>query len=139
MKARCYRRGHDHFRHYGGRGIEVCDRWRLSFQNFLADMGSRPGPEYSIDRIDNDGDYEPGNCRWALDAQQRVNQRRTLFVEWEGRRVLLLELSRRLGKNYQCVRGRLSLGWDLQRALFAPVRGYRKKSNCNVSTDNVVK
>lgn len=79
MKSRCYDTKRHNYKNYGGRGIKVCDRWRTSFENFLSDMGRKPGPEYSIDRKNNDGNYEPGNCRWATASEQRCNQRpRTL-------------------------------------------------------------
>jgi hypothetical protein len=67
---------HDSFKYYGGRGIKVCERW-LRYENFLADMGRKPSPIHSIDRIDADGHYEPGNCRWATPAEQTKNRRRS--------------------------------------------------------------
>jgi len=76
MKARCSNPNSHKYKSYGGRGIRVCDRWRDSFENFLNDMGERPGKGYSIDRIDNDGNYEPGNCHWATAKEQRLNQRK---------------------------------------------------------------
>lgn len=75
MHRRCYNPNVFAFEHYGGRGIKVCERW-FKYENFLADMGRRPTPQHSIDRIDNDGDYTPQNCRWATKSEQRLNQRR---------------------------------------------------------------
>ena len=75
MRQRCYLKTSKAYRHYGGRGITVCDRWRSSFENFISDMGRRPGPEFSIERVNNDGNYEPGNCIWATWSQQAKNKR----------------------------------------------------------------
>ena len=75
MKTRCLNKNYPKYNNHGGRGITICDRWRHSFENFLADMGPRP-KNTSIDRIDVNGNYEPGNCRWATPLQQRHNQRK---------------------------------------------------------------
>lgn len=76
MKRRCdYPKG-NRWIHYGGRGIKVCDRWLNSYENFLNDMGRKPTPKHSIDRINPDGNYEPSNCRWATAKEQSKNQRR---------------------------------------------------------------
>lgn len=75
MIDRCNNQNHPGYKYYGARGIQVCDRWRYSFENFLADMGEHPAG-LSIDRINNDGGYEPGNCRWATSKQQAANKRK---------------------------------------------------------------
>jgi hypothetical protein len=76
MRARCTRPSYIGWENYGGRGITVCGEWLDSFEAFYDHIGPRPGPGYSVDRIDNDGNYEPGNVRWATHSQQRINSRR---------------------------------------------------------------
>lgn len=75
IKVRCTNEKNPAFKYYGGRGISMCERWFDSFENFYADMGPKPTPKHSIDRINNDGNYEPSNCRWAT-AKQQMNNRR---------------------------------------------------------------
>jgi hypothetical protein len=75
LKDRCVNKNRGDFQSYGGRGITVCERWRDSFENFFADMGPRPSPKHSVDRIDVNGNYEPGNCRWASISEQSRNKR----------------------------------------------------------------
>ena len=75
MKYRCHNKNHPAYSCYGGRGITVCDHWRDSFKAFLADMGPKPSNKHSLDRINNDGNYEPSNCRWATRCQQQRNTR----------------------------------------------------------------
>lgn len=88
-------------RNYVGRGIEVCDRWLNSFENFLADMGLRPGVEYSLDRTDNDGNYEPSNCRWATRKEQLNNRRNTIFVGYNNELLSLKQYATLLNKSYR--------------------------------------
>lgn len=123
MISRCYRPNTTGFADYGGRGIVVCDRWRESFEAFLAYMGPRPSPAHSIDRIDVDGNYEPGNCRWATAVEQRRNTRASVFVEHDGRRMCVGQWAAELGLAPQLLRWRLARGWPLEKALSASRHG----------------
>ena len=97
MKGRCLNINHKSYKDYGGRGITIYQRWVDSFENFIADMGERPSKKHSIDRIDNDGNYEPVNCRWATKQEQNSNTRRNKFVSIDGNCVILAEAARLLG------------------------------------------
>lgn len=96
MKSRCYVQSDSMFRYYGGRGITICPRW-LTFTSFIADMGERPSRAHTIERIDTDGNYEPGNCRWATRTEQMRNMRRNVYVETPEGRMLAADLARHFG------------------------------------------
>lgn len=116
MRSRCNNPKAPNYKYYGARGIKVCDRWQ-KFENFLSDMGRRPGPEYSIDRIDNNGDYEPGNCRWATRSEQRNNTRSIRPVEFNGEIYSLADLSRLSGITKGALKSRLNNGLSGEEAL----------------------
>lgn len=90
-----------HWNCYGGRGITMCERWLDSFEHFLEDMGECPPDKNSIDRIDNNGNYEPGNCRWADSEEQQQNRRSTVFINHEGNKISMTEYCKLVGVNYR--------------------------------------
>lgn len=102
MVGRCH--GKSPHKDYGLRGIAVCEAWRSSFLRFLQDMGTRPGLEYSIDRVNVDGNYEPSNCRWATWSEQARNRRDSLFVEVNGERLHIMEAVETTGRSYSQLR-----------------------------------
>lgn len=110
MVGRCYRPSQSCYERYGGRGIRVCDRWRDSFAAFLEDMGPRPTALHTLDRTDNDGDYAPGNCRWATREEQGANTRRTIRITWRGKTQTLVEWARETGLPYLYLYHRRALG-----------------------------
>jgi hypothetical protein len=110
LKSRCKNPNGPKFHRYGGRGIKVCDRWLNSFEDFLSDMGPRPSKLHSIDRINNDGNYEPSNCRWATNLVQGRNSSRVRLVTIKGKKLCIAAWCETLGvplwKPYEMLRNR---------------------------------
>lgn len=120
MKNRCSDPTSQRWHRYGGRGIRVCERWLNSFENFYADMGPRPGPEYQIDRKDNDGHYEPSNCHWVTRVANANNREASRLLEFQGRVQSLSQWAREVGLDRHAIEARLSNGWTVERALTEP-------------------
>lgn len=116
MINRCTNPNYEHFHCYGGRGITVAAEW-LNFTAFYAYMGARPSPRHSIDRIDNNGHYEPSNCRWATKTEQMRNLRKNVFIEYEGKRQTIAEWARELGLSHATIWSRVNAGHTTDRVL----------------------
>jgi hypothetical protein len=114
MRSRCNNPNANAYYRYGGRGIKVCERWEVSFSNFIEDMGPRPSNKHSIDRIDNNGDYEPGNCRWGILEEQARNRSNAVRVSFGGQNYRVDELSKISGLAEPAVRQRLAKGWSAE-------------------------
>lgn len=117
MKMRCNNKNTKGYDRYGGRGITVCDRWQNSFLDFLQDMGPRPGQDYSIERVENNKNYEPGNCRWATRIEQANNRRANTILEFNGRRLTISQWSAITGLHRCAIHYRINHGWTVERAL----------------------
>jgi hypothetical protein len=125
MVRRCSSPSSKSFQWYGARGITVCDRWRESFENFLADMGPPPSESHTLDRIDNDGNYEPSNCRWATAGEQNRNSRRTRLVTINGKTQCLKDWANEVGIHYVSLMTRLKKGWSVEDAILTPAKQKR--------------
>jgi len=120
MHARCLDQKHKRYKYYGGRGITICDRWK-EFKNFMLDMGRKPDPKFTIERNDVNGNYEPGNCKWISRKDQGRNRQNSVYVVYEGRKLLLIDLVEELGLSRSVVYGRLQGGWTLAQAIALPL------------------
>lgn len=125
MHQRCNNPANPYYGRYGGRGIQVCQRWN-SIHAVLEDMGHPPAG-MSLGRIDNDGHYEPGNCRWETQEQQNENTCRNRFIEWQGRTQTVKAWAQELDLNPRQISERLRRGWTVERALTTPTpRGFEQ-------------
>jgi hypothetical protein len=126
MKLRCA--GGKQYPTYKARGTTVCERWTRSFVAFYQDVGPRPSPEHSLDRIDNDGNYEPGNVRWSTRKQQQRNTKRTVFVAINGVIKSRGEWAEFAGISEDALKSRLRRNWSPVR-LLEPTKNYRRRRN----------
>lgn len=133
MVQRCEDKNHASYPRYGGRGISVCPAWRDSYVVFLSDVGCAPSADHSIERIDNNGNYEPGNVRWATRIEQGRNKRNNRTLLLDGRRVTQAELAEISGLSQGTVQRRMDLGWSAERIISQPAAlgsGGRVKTHC---------
>jgi hypothetical protein len=125
IKSRCLDSESPAYGRYGGRGITMCMEWYMSYSQFLKDMGRKPSPQHSIDRIDNNGNYEPKNCRWATRQQQMRNKRTTIILTFRGETLTLPEWAERTGLGRSTILARIKrYGWSVDSALTIPIMSH---------------
>jgi len=128
MKERCSNPGNNRWKSYGGKGIKVCEHWG-KFENFLSDMGARPKGK-TLDRIENDDDYCPENCKWSTPKEQSHNRTNTVYIEYHGVTLPLVKWSSITGIAGFVLRYRVDAGWSKFDTLNKPVRYRRKEPTC---------
>lgn len=133
LKSRCLNPKDKSYKHYGGRGIKICDRWLHSFENFIADLGYRHSQNYSLERIDVNGDYCPENCKWILKSLQSRNSRRVKLIEYKGDRKCLSELCRELSLSYNSIRHKV---YDLKIPFEEAIKIPKHKKSTDFHTES---
>ena len=126
MRLRCTVPANAAYASYGGRGIKVCERWMNSVEAFMQDMGKKPTPKHELDRINNDGNYEPSNCRWATRSENDRNRRSTVWVMFHGQRRKYADLCEEFNMDRTVVRHRLRAGWSVEHAFETKTRAKAK-------------
>ena len=117
MIERCYNNDSPQYYWYGARGIKICDEWLQDLSAFASHMGTPPALDYSVDRIDCNGDYEPSNCRWATTEEQNNNTRRSRKITWNGKTQSIRDWAKEYDLAYRSLSDRLRRGWSMERAL----------------------
>ncbi|MGI9492282.1 MAG: hypothetical protein ACR2QF_07795 [Geminicoccaceae bacterium] len=124
--SRCTNPNNEAYDNYGGRGVNICDRWRNDFYAFVSDMGPKPSRNHSIERGDNDGPYAPWNCKWATKKTQARNKRNNIVVKWEGQAMILKDAAELAGIPYKTAWKRINqYGWSAEKALSTSIRTLR--------------
>ena len=114
IKNRCYNTNFVHYKDYGGRGVKMCERWLNNPELFIEDMGPRPSEKYSIERIDNNKDYCPENCRWATRKEQANNRRNNVYLEYNNEKLTVSQWGERLNLRPSTISKRIQLGWCIE-------------------------
>ena len=122
MIARCEDSKEVSYKNYGGRGITVCKQWRYSFETWYADMGEMPTPKHTLERINNDGNYEPSNCRWATWKEQCNNRRNNHIIEFNGQCKTIAQWSDIIGIPQGTLFARIHAGWTIEKSLTQELR-----------------
>lgn len=127
MLKRCFNPNCHAYKNYGGRGVTVCARWKNDFIAFAHDMGPKPTPKHSIDRINNNGNYEPGNCRWATQKEQCRNYRGNTFLTANGKTQTMIAWSEENSIPVSTIINRLIRGWNQETSVTAPSHSLNKR------------
>ncbi len=133
MKGRCHNPNHPSFKHYGARGLAVCTEWRNSFETFIQDVGPRPSPKHSVDRVDNQKGYVPGNVRWATQREQMNNTRSNVKIEIDNETRTISQWARKSGVNRSLIVQRLHYGWSARQAVWTPPNPAGKKHGIGIA------
>ena len=146
MQNRCYNKNYISYPNYGDRGIKICERWKKQFENFLEDMGLKPDVVYSLDRIDNEGNYScghcddcitngwPSNCKWATRTEQNNNARSNISITYNGKTQNVASWAKEFNISKDTLGSRLKRGWDIERALTEPVKSIGRTITFNGKT-----
>jgi len=128
MLRRCYTKTNPEYKRYGARGIIVCDEWKNSFEAFLNDVGEKPSKEYSLDRIDVNGNYCKENCRWATILEQSNNTRRNVYITYQNETLTIPQWARKFNLDKNTLKTRLREGWSIDK-LFEPIKKKTSKED----------